>query len=69
MHETPDDLTRLQALLDASIAKAGLFLRESFEMPVRSLSAAQLAGALQDIVYVALATVTGRASRAWPRPA
>lgn len=60
MHETPDDLTRLQALLDASIAEAGPFLRASFEMPAHSLSAAQLAGALQGIVHVALATVTAK---------
>ena len=60
MHETPDDLTRLQALLDASIAEAGPFLRASFEMPAHSLSAGQLAGALQGIVYVALATVTAK---------
>lgn len=60
MHETPDDLTRLQALLDASIAQAGPFLRTSFEMPAHSLAAAQLAGALQGIVHVALATVTAK---------
>ncbi|HEX6796530.1 MAG TPA: pyridoxamine 5'-phosphate oxidase family protein [Ktedonobacterales bacterium] len=60
MHETPDDLTCLQALLDASIAQAGPFLRASFEMPAHSLSAAQLAGALQGMVHVALATVTAK---------
>lgn len=60
MHETADDLSQLQALLDASIARAGPFLRSSFEMPAHSLSAAQLAGALQGIVHVALATVTAK---------
>lgn len=60
MHETADDLTRLQALLDASISRAGPFLRSSFEMPAHSLSAAQLAGALQGMAHIALATVTAK---------
>ena len=58
MRETPQDLQRLQALLDRSIEGAGDFLRSSFEMPERSLSAAQLVRFLQGIHTVALATVT-----------
>jgi hypothetical protein len=40
MHESADDFQRLQAQLDASIEKASPFLRRSFDMPDRSLSAA-----------------------------
>lgn len=47
MNETEIDLSRLQELLDASIAGAGEFLRSSFEMPEHSLSAAQLVEHLQ----------------------
>jgi hypothetical protein len=60
MYETETDLARLQALLDASIAGAGEFLRSSFEMPEHSLSAAQLVAHLEGGLTVALATVTGR---------
>lgn len=58
MRETPEDLQRLQTLLDRSIEGAGSFLRDSFEMPERSLSAPQLIHFLQGIHNVALATVT-----------
>ena len=58
MNENPQDLRRLQDLLDASIERAGVFLRSSFEMPERSLSAAQLVGALEGHLTVALATTT-----------
>jgi hypothetical protein len=60
MRETDADLERLQALLDASMERAGPFLRSSFEMPEHSLSAAQLAGHLQGSLIVALATTTAR---------
>ncbi len=60
MRETPEDLDRLQALLDRSVEDAGDFLRRSFEMPERSLSAAQLVRFLQGTRTVALATVTRR---------
>ena len=46
MHEMPEDMQRLQALLDRSIERAGAFLRRWFEMPERSLSAGQLARSL-----------------------
>ncbi len=60
MRETPDDLERLQAVLDASVERAGPFLRSSFEIPDRSLSAPQLAERLDGPLTVALGTVTAR---------
>ncbi|HEX4010411.1 MAG TPA: pyridoxamine 5'-phosphate oxidase family protein [Solirubrobacteraceae bacterium] len=60
MRETGTDLERLQALLSESIERASAFLRESFEMPAHSLSAAQLAAHLDGALTVALATVTAR---------
>jgi hypothetical protein len=60
MRESPADLERLQALIDRSIEGAGPFLRSSFEMPERSLSAQQLVDRLQGLLTVALATTTQR---------
>jgi hypothetical protein len=60
VHETPDDLKRLQQLLDDSIERATPFLRRSFEMPDRSLAAEQLVEHLRGSITVALATVTAR---------
>jgi hypothetical protein len=60
MRESPADLERLQALIDRSIEGAGAFLRNAFEMPERSLSAAQLVDRLQGSRTVALATATAR---------
>ncbi len=60
MHETPEDMERLQALLNRSIERAGAFLRSSFEMPEHSLSAGQLVRYLQGIQNVAFATVTAK---------
>ena len=60
MNETAADLERLQALLDDSISRATPFLRSSFEMPERSLSAVALVERLQGSLTVALATVTAR---------
>lgn len=60
MHETPEDIARLQTLIDRSIAGAGEYLKRSFEMPEHSLSAAQLARHLVGPRTVALATVTAR---------
>jgi pyridoxine/pyridoxamine 5'-phosphate oxidase len=60
VRETPDDLERLQALLDESAARASPFLRASFEIPERSLSAEQLANHLTGSLTVALATVTAK---------
>ena len=55
MRETPGDIQQLQELLDASIERAGELLRSSFQMPERSLWAAQLAGVLDGHPTVALA--------------
>jgi Pyridoxamine 5'-phosphate oxidase len=60
MRESPADLERLQALVDRSIDAAGPFLRNSFEMPERSLSAQRLVERLQGLLTVALATTTAR---------
>ena len=58
MYETPEDIQSLQVLLDRSIEQAGVFLRESFEMPAHSLSARQLAHLWQGLQTVAFATTT-----------
>ncbi len=60
MYETDEDMQRLQTLLDESIGQAGLFLRQSFQMPEHSLSARQLVRLWQGTQTVALATVTRR---------
>jgi hypothetical protein len=60
VNETATDLQRLQALLDASIERATPFLRSSFQMPERSLSAEHLVEVLDGALTVALATVTAR---------
>jgi hypothetical protein len=60
VHETPQDLDELDALLIASMEKAGPFLRSSFEMPEKSLNARQLCGYLDGIQTVAVATVTAK---------
>jgi hypothetical protein len=60
VRETAADLERLQALLDESIAKASPFLRRSFEIPERSLSAADVAARLDGLIVVSLATVTAK---------
>jgi hypothetical protein len=58
VRETAADLESLQALLDESVAKASPFLRRSFQMPERSLSAAELGARLDGLIVVSLATVT-----------
>lgn len=60
MLETTSDIQALDDLLKSSIEKAGPFLRSSFEMPEKSLSARQLCRYLDGIRTVALATVTSR---------
>jgi len=57
MHETPDDLARIQALLDRSYAAAGDHLT-SIHTPERRLTGGQVAERLQGMVLLALATVT-----------
>lgn len=58
MKETPEDLRKLQDLLDESIERAGAFLRDSFEMPELSLSAVELAEVLHGSLTVAFSTTT-----------
>ncbi len=60
MRETLGDIERLQALLNSSIERAGVFLRRSFQMPERSLTVQELVDCWQDVQTVALATVTMR---------
>ncbi len=55
--ETAADLEELQALLDRSYAEAGEHLR-SIITPERRMSAEQVAGQLQGMCLLALATVT-----------
>lgn len=57
MHETPDDLLRLQRLLDASYARAGSHLR-SIWGPDARLDAAALSAELTGVEVLDLATVT-----------
>jgi general stress protein 26 len=59
MFETPDELARLQALLDASHARATEHLRGIINDD-RSLSAAQIAGLLTGMKVVSVATVTAQ---------
>jgi len=58
MRETQEDRERLQELLDHSIARAGVFLRRSFQMPEHSLTAQELIECWKDVKPVALATIT-----------
>jgi nitroimidazol reductase NimA-like FMN-containing flavoprotein (pyridoxamine 5'-phosphate oxidase superfamily) len=57
MHETPSDLTALQALIDASYAGAGPHLLSIHE-PERRLSAEQVCERLTGMCLLTLATVT-----------
>ncbi len=57
MHETPEDLARLQDLLDRSYGAAGPHLR-SIITPDRRLDAAALSAALPGMRLLTLATVT-----------
>ena len=57
MHETPEDLAALQALLDRSYSAAGAHLR-SIHTPERRLSAEQVAERLTGMRLLELATVT-----------
>lgn len=59
MHETPEDIARLQALLDASHAAAGAHLRSIFA-DERRVAAADLPARLGGVQVTHLATVTAR---------
>ena len=56
-HETPEDLTRLQQLLDESHSSAGPHLKNIFSEE-RRVSAADLPARLPGVQVLALATVT-----------
>jgi hypothetical protein len=58
-HETPEDLDRLQRLLDASHSAAGPHLRNIFS-DERRVAAADLPARLPGVQVMALATVTAR---------
>jgi len=60
MHETKEDLLKLQDLLDRSVGQASEYLRECFQMPEHSLNAGQIVRLLRGFVTVAVATVTGK---------
>jgi hypothetical protein len=57
VHETPEDLSALQALLDASHAASGVHLRRIFS-DERRVAAADLPGLLGGVQVTHLATVT-----------
>jgi nitroimidazol reductase NimA-like FMN-containing flavoprotein (pyridoxamine 5'-phosphate oxidase superfamily) len=57
VHETPDDLAALQALLDRSYASAGAHLLR-IHTPERRLTAEQVAERLTGMCLLALATVS-----------
>jgi hypothetical protein len=57
MHESPDDLARLQALLDSSYESAGSHLKDIIT-PDRRLTAEQLTDRLDGMCLLVLATVT-----------
>lgn len=58
MYEMQADIEQLQKLLDRSIDSAGTFLKSSFEMPGKSLSARQIIKHLNKKITVSLATVS-----------
>jgi pyridoxamine 5'-phosphate oxidase-like protein len=57
VHETPEDISKLQALLDRSYARAGPHLLR-IHTPERRLSAEALADRLTGMTLLTLATVT-----------
>ncbi|MFJ4189330.1 pyridoxamine 5'-phosphate oxidase family protein [Kitasatospora sp. NPDC089509] len=59
MRETPDDLRRLQALLDASLARSTAHLR-SIISSERTITAEQLTSVLTGMCTLALSTVTAK---------
>lgn len=59
MLETPDELARLQVLLDASLARSTAHLRSIINSE-RALTARQVTGALTGMCTLALSTVTAQ---------
>ena len=58
MRESDDEFAALEGLLNASIEKAGPFIRESLEMPRKSLSARQLLRYWNGLLTAAVAHTT-----------
>lgn len=61
MYEQPEDIERLQALLDRSYAKAGAHLRSIF-VPKKRLKATDLSEMMTGVQLLSLATVTAAAA-------
>ncbi|MEO8457034.1 MAG: pyridoxamine 5'-phosphate oxidase family protein [Chloroflexota bacterium] len=59
MHETPEEIERLQRLLDESYEKGGVHLR-TIITPERRLSAEDVCRELQGMTLLSLATVTAK---------
>jgi uncharacterized pyridoxamine 5'-phosphate oxidase family protein len=59
MHETADDLDRLQSLLDDTYSRMGTHMRE-IHTPERRVSAADVAAILRGVRVLNLATVTAK---------
>jgi hypothetical protein len=59
MHETPDDIDRVQRLLDESYERSGEHLR-SIITPERRLSAEEVCAELKGMTLLSLATVNSR---------
>ncbi|MFI6154580.1 pyridoxamine 5'-phosphate oxidase family protein [Kitasatospora sp. NPDC051170] len=59
MRETPEELQRLQALLDASLSRSSAHLR-SIVSDERTITAEQLTGVLTGMCTLALSTVTAK---------
>jgi hypothetical protein len=60
MQETAEDQQMLADLIARSNNNAGAFLKHSFEIPAKSLSAGQLIRRLDGVVTLALGTVSSR---------
>lgn len=58
MYETAEDRARLERVINQSQKEAGAFLRSSFEVPEKSLTANQVIAHLQGMVTLVMATVT-----------
>jgi uncharacterized pyridoxamine 5'-phosphate oxidase family protein len=59
LHETPNELTELQRLLDQTYETAGVHLRSIFT-PERRISAGDLVSVLRGVCVLALATVSSQ---------
>lgn len=62
MRERDDDIQGLAELIQRSNESAGEFLRSAFEIPEKTLTAAQLVRKLQGTITVVLATVSSTGS-------